>query len=115
MRARSVAGARRHGLTRRPRARAGWARTFQISALAMEDTVLQNAVLGALGARRGRAGLAASAPGAADTGLRARAMAALERVGLADSAPRCAAPTLSHGQRRQLEVAVALTLKPRPS
>ena len=34
----------------RSRARAGLARTFQISALAMEDTVLQNAVLGALGA-----------------------------------------------------------------
>ncbi len=31
----------------------GLARTFQISALAMEDTVLQNAMLGALGARGG--------------------------------------------------------------
>ena len=33
----------------RDRARSGLGRTFQISALAMQDTVLQNAVLGALG------------------------------------------------------------------
>ena len=32
------------------RAQAGLGRTFQISALAMEDTVLENALLGALGA-----------------------------------------------------------------
>ena len=32
------------------RARAGLGRTFQISALAMEDSVLENVVLGALGA-----------------------------------------------------------------
>jgi len=38
------------GLSARARAKAGLGRTFQISALAMEDTVLQNAVLGALGA-----------------------------------------------------------------
>ena len=38
-------------------------------------------------------------------------MEALERVGLADEAGRRTAD-LSHGQRRQLEVAVALTLRP---
>src|SRR6056297_3121258 len=74
-------------LPTRARARMGLARTFQISALAMEDTVLQNVTLGALGAR--------GAP-----------------LGLIHQAATVTAE-LSHGQRRQLEVAVALTLKPR--
>jgi branched-chain amino acid transport system ATP-binding protein len=92
------------------RARAGLGRTFQISALAMEDTVLENALLGALGTtgrpwRFWRAALS-------DRTLRNRAMSALDRVGLADEKHRRTAE-LSHGQRRQLEVAVALTLEPR--
>ncbi len=97
-------------LPTRDRACMGLARTFQISALAMDDTVLQNAMLGALG----RAGtpwrFLRSA--VADSDLRAQAEAALARVGLQDQAGRRTAE-LSHGQRRQLEVAVALTLAPR--
>lgn len=91
------------------RARAGLGRTFQISALAMEHTVLQNAVLGALG-RRGKPGL--FRPVMRDAGLRAHAQAALARVGLTDHANTPTAD-LSHGQRRLLEVAVALTLHPK--
>ncbi len=92
------------------RARAGLGRTFQISELAMEDTVLQNAVLGALGA-------AGSVwrflrPALADTDLVSRAEDALQRVGLED-ARNTRTAELSHGQRRQLEVAVALTLRPK--
>src|SRR6056297_229085 len=92
------------------RARAGLGRTFQISALAMEDTVLENALLGALGAshrpwRFWRKALS-------DKALCERALSALERVGLADDKDRRTSE-LSHGQRRQLEVAVALTLEPR--
>jgi len=97
-------------LPTRARARMGLARTFQISALAMEDTVLQNALLGALGAR-GKP-WAFLRPALADAALRARALDALERVGLAEQAAMRTAE-LSHGQRRQLEVAVALTLDPR--
>jgi branched-chain amino acid transport system ATP-binding protein len=92
------------------RARAGLGRTFQISALAMEDSVLENVLLGALGhsARPWRFWGNVTR----DTALLDRAMTALQRVGLeAESQTRCA--DLSHGQRRQLEVAVALTLTPK--
>ncbi|MEP2641426.1 ABC transporter ATP-binding protein [Roseobacter sp.] len=92
------------------RARAGLGRTFQISALAMEYTVLQNAMLGALG-RRGTV-WRFFRPVMKDAALRAAAMAALGRVGLAEHAATRTAE-LSHGQRRLLEVAVALTLEPR--
>jgi branched-chain amino acid transport system ATP-binding protein len=91
------------------RARAGLARTFQVSALAMEDSVLQNAMLGAVGAAKGRLGWWRAAMG--NTQTVDTAMAALTRVGLAQDAHRRTAD-LSHGQRRQLEVAVALTLAP---
>ncbi len=92
------------------RAAAGLGRTFQISSLAMEHTVLQNAVLGALG-RSGRPTRFLSNV-MRDSELTGRAMAALRRVGLADLARQRVAE-LSHGQRRQLEVAVALTLDPK--
>lgn len=92
------------------RAQAGLARTFQVSALAMEATVLQNAVLGALGVRGGVFNMFRRALDRSD--LRDAAMAALAQVGLADRAAMRAA-ALSHGQRRQLEVAMALTLQPR--
>ncbi|HEY9020236.1 MAG: ABC transporter ATP-binding protein [Paracoccaceae bacterium] len=92
------------------RARLGLGRTFQISALAMEFTVLQNAVLGALGARGDV--MRFFRPVMKDSALVERAREALERVGLQDHAATRTAE-LSHGQRRQLEVAVALTLKPR--
>ena len=92
------------------RARLGLGRTFQISALAMEFTVLQNAVLGALGERGGV--FRFFRPVMKDRALLERAREALKRVGLQDHAPTRTAE-LSHGQRRQLEVAVALTLKPK--
>ncbi|MEM9392983.1 MAG: ABC transporter ATP-binding protein [Pseudomonadota bacterium] len=92
------------------RAQAGLARTFQISALAMEHTVLQNTLLGALGARGDRLGLFRTVLG--DAALRRDAEAALSRVGLSGAAETVTS-SLSHGQRRQLEVAVALTLNPK--
>ena len=92
------------------RARRGLGRTFQISALAMEFTVLQNAVLGALGARGDV--LRFFRPVMKDAALVEQAREALERVGLQDQAGMRTAE-LSHGQRRQLEVAVALTLQPK--
>ncbi|VAW05710.1 ABC transporter, ATP-binding protein 1 (cluster 4, leucine/isoleucine/valine/benzoate) [hydrothermal vent metagenome] len=97
-------------LTTGARAQAGLARTFQVSELAMEDTVLQNVTLGALAAGGRRLGLFRSA--LKNTGLRDTAMNALVRVGLEDHAVTRASE-LSHGQRRLLEVAVALTLNPK--
>lgn len=92
------------------RARAGLGRTFQISALAMESSVLQNAVLGAVGASRSVWRFLHSAM--RDTNVRTQAEAALERVGLSDFV-HVRVDELSHGQRRLLEVAVALTLRPK--
>ena len=100
-------------VTRQParaRARAGLGRTFQISSLAMQDTVLQNTVLGALGANGNPWRFWANAID--DKELRATAENALLRVGLEDHA-RVRTAELSHGRRRQLEVAVALTLNPK--
>ncbi len=92
------------------RSRAGLARSFQISALAMEDTVLQNAVLGALGASGQPWRFLTSVM--SDAHLKGTAFSALESVGLTSVAHKRAFE-LSHGQRRQLEIAIALTLKPK--
>ena len=97
-------------LRRGERAQQGLGRTFQISSLAMEDTALQNAVLGALGATANPWRFFGDVLKDAD--LRTRAEEALHRVGLQDHALTRTAE-LSHGQRRQLEVAVALTKQPR--
>lgn len=92
------------------RVQAGLGRTFQISALAMEDTVVENVVLGALG-QSGRPWQFWRSV-KRHTDLVDRARAALDRVGLLDASEQVTA-NLSHGQRRQLEVAVALTLAPK--
>lgn len=92
------------------RARAGLARTFQISSLAMDMTVLQNVVLGALG-RRGNV-FRFFRNVMKDDELLGIGHHALQQVGLDEFASFRTAE-LSHGQRRQLEVAVALTRAPK--
>lgn len=92
------------------RARLGLGRTFQISALAMEYTVLENAVLGAVG--QSGSVFRFFKPAMKDAALLARAREALTRVGL-EAHQHAITAELSHGQRRQLEVAVALTLAPK--
>ncbi|MBO9401597.1 ABC transporter ATP-binding protein [Shimia sp. R9_3] len=106
----ALEGTALNGLGPAQRAQLGLGRTFQISALAMEHTVLQNVVLGALG-QRGTV-MRFFAPVMKDESLLAAAHEALAQVGLSDFASTRTAD-LSHGQRRQLEVAVALTLKPK--
>ena len=92
------------------RARAGLARSFQISALAQELTVLQNVMLAAIG----RSGTAFRFFRSirSQEGLQAEAREQLDRIGLGEL---CDMPVsvLAHGQRRLLEVAIALTLRPK--
>ena len=92
------------------RASLGIGRTFQISALAKEDTVLENANLGSLGASGKHWGF--FNPVLKNSVLRDEAEYCLELVGLKDLMNLKTA-ILSHGQLRLLEVAIALTLKPK--
>ena len=92
------------------RARLGLARTFQISQLASEDSVLQNALLGALGASGRKLRFFGNL--LRDQALRGQAEDALARVGLQDK-HHIRAAELSHGERRLLEIAIALTLRPK--
>lgn len=92
------------------RAKLGLGRTFQISALAMDYTVLENVVLGALGHSGNAFQFFQSVM--KNSALLDRAHGALKRVQLTEFASSLTSE-LSHGQRRQLEVAVALTLSPK--
>ena len=89
------------------RARMGLGRTFQISSLTPEFSALRNVML-AVQARQGTS-FRFFRPVMRDRSLTEPAMAMLERVGLADRATIPAAE-LSHGERRQLEIAIALAL-----
>ncbi len=95
------------GLGVSARARLGLGRTFQISSLAMDFSALRNVML-AVQSRQGSS-FRFFANVMADRELTEPAMAALDRVGLAARASVPAAE-LSHGERRQLEIAIALAL-----
>ena len=92
------------------RARLGLARSFQISSLALEFSALRNVML-AVQSRQGSS-FRFFRPVKRDRSLTEPAMAMLERVGLAERA-RIPAAELSHGEKRQLEIAVALALGPK--
>jgi len=92
------------------RARRGLGRSFQVSSLAEPLSAIRNVMIGvqALAGHSFRFWK----PVARDPRLVEPAMAALERMGLGH---RAATPVaeLSHGERRALEVACALALRPR--
>lgn len=92
------------------RARAGLARSFQVSSVIPGMTALRNVQLAVMGHSRRVFGLFRSV--SRDAALLGPAREHLERVGLADRAEVPAA-NLSHGERRQLEVAMALALRPK--
>ncbi len=102
-----------HDLTHKPahlRARYGLARSFQITSLLPHFSALENVAL-AVQAHDGSS-FRFFGRASAEKGLNDKAMAALEQVGMADRA-MIAAGTLSHGEQRQLEIAVALALEPK--
>ncbi|MBS3651257.1 ABC transporter ATP-binding protein [Pseudaminobacter sp. 19-2017] len=92
------------------RARRGLARTFQISSLTPEFSALRNVML-AVQARQGSS-FRFFRDVMTDASLTEPAIAALSRVGLGDRV-RTPAAELSHGERRQLEIAIALALRPK--
>jgi branched-chain amino acid transport system ATP-binding protein len=92
------------------RARRGLARSFQITSIVPGFTALENAAL-AVQARRGSS-FRFFRPAAAEAALNREALEALEEVGLERRAHSVAA-ALSHGEKRQLELAIALAMKPR--
>jgi branched-chain amino acid transport system ATP-binding protein len=100
-------------LTRRPdhlRARAGMSQTFQHSSVFTTLSVLDNVALATQ--RAAGRGMRMVRPAGRHATVQEQAARHLKLAGLAD---RAAAPagTLSHGQRRQLEVALALATSPK--
>ncbi len=87
------------------RVRAGLARSFQITSLLEGFSVQENVAL-ALQARAGSS-FRFFAPAANEAVLNRGALAVLDRVGLSPRAAQIAG-RLSHGEKRQLELAVAL-------
>ncbi len=91
------------------RSLAGLARSFQITSLLMSMTVLDNVAL-AVQAHDGHS-FRFWTPARGERRLRQPARDVLEQVGLTARADD-ATSALSHGERRQLEIAVALACKP---
>ena len=99
-------------ITRQPayrRAHSGIARSFQITSIFMDMSVLDNVAL-AVQAHQGHS-FRFWKPAREDERLRQPAMRHLEGLGLADRA-QWTASSLSHGERRQLEIAMALAGEP---
>ena len=98
------------GLRTPERVHLGLARTYQILTLFPKESLLHNVVLSLLGLEKLRWN-----PWTVLNGHRhlyEQGRAALERVGLAGSAERVVAET-SYGERRRLELAMALAQKPK--
>ena len=92
------------------RCQRGLARSFQITSIFKEFSVLDNVAL-AVQARAGHS-FRFWRPARRDAALREPAAAGLAQIGLADRAD-VAAGTLAHGEQRLLEIAMALATGPR--
>jgi branched-chain amino acid transport system ATP-binding protein len=98
------------GLSMPQRARLGLARSFQITSVVNAFTALENTAL-AVQARSGSS-FRFFRPAGTEAALNRAAMAALDQVGLAARAGTPAG-AMSHGEKRQLELAIALATEPR--
>ena len=92
------------------RARLGLARSFQITSIISGFTALENVAL-AVQARSGSS-FRFLRPARGEARLNREAEQALDQVGLADRAGVIAG-ILSHGEKRQLELAIGLAMRPR--
>ncbi len=98
------------GLPRYARARIGIARTFQITSVFPQMTALSNVAIAAQ-MQQGHS-FRFFRDAATDAGLIEPSYAALEAVGLSQRAEDIVSQ-LSHGERRQLELAMAIAMKPK--
>jgi branched-chain amino acid transport system ATP-binding protein len=105
----AFAGADVTGAPPEVRALHGLARSFQITSILPGFSVLENVAL-AVQARTGSS-LRFFGHAAEETALNAPALAALEHTGIADRA-KLLAGELSHGEKRALELAIALAMQP---
>ena len=105
----SVAGRDITHLPAYRRSALGLARSFQITSLLLDFTAADNVALAAQ-AHHGHS-FRFWADARKEKGLRDAAQAALQRVGLGDRA-NVLVSRLSHGEQRELELAVALATKP---
>lgn len=101
---RSVAGWGSHDLVA-----AGMARTFQVTKVFGELTVLENVALAVRSKARKNYNMWRAAD--ASPVVKADALHILDRLGLADRAETMA-DHLAHGEKRVLEIAIAMALKP---
>lgn len=92
------------------RVRLGLARSFQITCLLLDYSVLENVAV-TVQVRQGHS-FHFFADVRKDLALREEAMALLEKAGIAARADTLVA-NLSHGERKQLELVVALAMRPR--
>jgi branched-chain amino acid transport system permease protein len=97
------------GLGMPQRVRMGIARSFQITSICRELTALQNVALAVQSHHRS---FRFFADAARDKALNEPGLAFLDQVGLADRAG-VRAGVLAHGEQRQLELAMALALRPK--
>jgi branched-chain amino acid transport system ATP-binding protein len=98
------------GMPTQARVHLGLARTYQILTLFPRETLVHNVVLALLGLKPLRWNPWTFLTGYSE--IYADARAALARVGLGDSADRVVSET-SYGERRRLELAMALAQKPK--